>query len=191
VRALAGIEPPRAGVVRFPRQTRVAIANDSEPLTVAFERGPDLVLVDGLIDHLSAHAEREAWVRIASERERGASVLLATTSADVAYRSDRVSLAMWNKEELYREIDRVRQRMHDLVRDVLDLMDARPRAPGATRARELRRLRMAASALLSELQRLTRSGDDVLLTDTPAPPATSDELSDRALDALIESGEDG
>lgn len=189
VRALAGVDPPRAGVVHLFDDARVVIANEASPLAAAFDLQPDLVLVDGLVDHLGPHAEREAWVRMASERERGASVLLATASADVAYRCDRVSLAMWEKDELFREIDSVRHRMHGLVRDVLETADER-KAPGAYLAREIRRLSMAARALLAELRRFMSSREDLVQMHTAAVDVASELVSDHVLDALIADGDE-
>jgi hypothetical protein len=109
--------------------------------------------------------------------------------ADVAYRCDRVSLAMWEKDELFREIDSVRSRMHGLVREVVEPADVR-KPPGAYMAREIRRLGMAARALLVELRRFMSSREDVVHMHTVAADMASELLSDRVLDALIADGDE-
>jgi ABC-type iron transport system FetAB ATPase subunit len=81
LRALGKLEPPRAGAVRHAPRTRVAIA-PSEILgeVLASRPEPDLLLVDAL----GEGDPRSLWSRLAAERARGATVVVATEIEDQA-----------------------------------------------------------------------------------------------------------
>lgn len=143
LRALAGLDAPRGGQVRVPRRKRIVLAGTGAPLAAALSPDPDLVVLDAG----NEHSPGDTWTRIAYERARGTSFLVGTSSVDLAYRSDRVSLAEWDPSAATLTMSRYAQEFVAIVEACRDRYD-----PAV--AAELRRLNRAARDVLAEQQRL-------------------------------------
>jgi ABC-type cobalamin/Fe3+-siderophores transport system ATPase subunit len=185
LRTLAGLNPPRRGAVRFNGAPRVSLAVGAESTIDAFNDRPDLVVFDGLVD-IEGRAERDAWTRIASERERGTAIVVATVSVEQAYRSDRVALAMWGSVDFTRELRRLALRMHDLITEAMDGLSMTSIDHIRTRRiGELQRLTHASRHLLGEARSCMRSPDDLVRVEEAAAELASVSLDDRVLESLV------
>jgi hypothetical protein len=151
LRALAGRDRPRSGVVRFAEALHIALVSPESARAEAFVTRPDVVVLDGLGEVHDNVTERDAWIRLAAERERGTAIVLATTVVEHAYRGDRVTLAMWTAEDFTRELLRLSARMQQLVDEALELLGTPcPSSERWDRVRELERLTRASCDLLHQ-----------------------------------------
>jgi len=192
LRALAGLNPPCKGAVRFTGAPRIYLAFGGASTTVAFDDQPDLVVFDGLVDIESGRAGRDAWARIASERERGTAIVVATASVEQAYRSDRVTLAMWSSDDCTRELLRLSRRMQSLLGDAMDGLGKASSDPiGSGRIRELQRLTRASRHLLGEARSSVRSPNERLRVEEVAAELASVSLDDRILESLVARVDEG
>lgn len=182
LRVLAGIEPPNAGQVRLRDGCRVALARPPD-LPDVLETSADLVLLDATSDDLTL----DAWVRLATERERGIAAVVATTSPTHAYRCDRVVLAAWDPSALLSALESLASGLHDATRDLL--RDAtRPRR-AAVLAMELQRGTRAARDLIAHARAIVRSADERLRLSELSATAAGAMLDERILEKLIAEAE--
>lgn len=190
LRALAGVERPVTGNVRYRTQApRVALVG-SGSVSDAFDSQPELLLIDGETGGARDDEGRGLWARLAAERECGMAVVIATEVEEQAYRSDRVSLAMWQPEDLVRALETLSGRMHQLTNVFLDLLKASQQAPTAAVAARLRRLSQAAKDLLAEWRRQAHDTEEVLRVLRIGSDLAADSVDDRVLEALIAQSQD-
>jgi hypothetical protein len=186
LRVLAGLDTTVAGEVRFPCHGRVVVAATGQPLSDALSKQPDLVLLDAASDV----GDHNMWARLASERALGTSFVIATSSLAQAYRSDRVSLVSWGMNELTRtSTELVRQIASQTHEFLAVLAEGQPRRSGALAA-DLRRLIVGSRALLSEMRRRARAGEEMVAWHTAAWRLARVSLNDRLLDAAIAEAQD-
>ena len=188
LRALAGVDAALAGEVRLLRHGRIRIATSETPLSAVLSSRPDLVLLDAV----EPSADRSMWARLARERARGTSFVVATASVDQACRSDRVSLASWEMDELTRAMQELVRRMNSQVQEFLAVLgDARARRLEArSMAADLRRLKVGSQALLAEMQRCARARQELVAVRGAAAQVAAASVSDRLLDAVIDEAEE-
>lgn len=181
LRALAGVDAPSAGEVRFPRPGRVVLATQGMSLSDVLASRPDLVLVDAANDAL----DRRAWARIAAERAGGTSFIIATASVDEAYRADRVSLVAWELAELTRAIQELARRMNSDVQEFLAVLEESQHGRTAPLASELRRLNAGARALLAEMRRRAHAVEDRLALQNAAAQVAVASVDENVLETVI------
>jgi hypothetical protein len=186
LRALAGLEAPFAGEVRFPCRARVRVAATARELSNALSAQPDLVL----LDVANATADHDTWARLASERALGTSFVVATSSLDQACRGDRVSLASWSVYELARTLTELLDQMAVQTRDFLAVhAQGHARRSGALAA-DLRRLKIGSHALLREMRRHARAGAETATWHAAVWRFAHISLDDRVLDDAIADAQD-
>jgi hypothetical protein len=166
LRVLAGLESPRAGRVRsHTSPSRVALVEPDDDLDRKLGDGPELVLVDGALDGLDVTRGRAAWDRLSRESTCGTAILVATSSAERAYRTDRLSLALWPEGELMHEFGRLQKLMQARLSEFSALVKTQ-RNHGTSSCEdwihgELLRLTRAARDIAREASHISRSRDDV------------------------------
>jgi hypothetical protein len=187
LRALTGVEPSRSGSVLHPGKVPHVALVGSRSLSDAFESQPDLLLVDGTFDAaLEPEPEGRAfWARLAAERECGTAIILATESEEQAYRSDRVTLAMWDGLDVTKALEGLSRRMHRLTIEFLRLIERSEVVPTAMVAVILRRLNRAAKDLLAEGRRLIRDSEQVVEMARLASDLAADSVDDSVLETMI------
>jgi hypothetical protein len=190
LRVLAGMAQPREGAVRYPGSPpRVAIAVGGWPH--GCEPEADLVLIDGLMEAANDGEARETWARLAGQREQGTSIVLATSLEEDAYRSDRVSLAMWSSDEAMRAARRLHESLHALVVAFLRVTERGKATPNAALAAQVRRLSRAARDLIAEGRRKARDSEQLVSVKQLASELSGDLMDERFLDAMIAQERDG
>ncbi len=182
LRALAGLDATVAGEVRFPGRGRIVLATPGSPLSDALSARPDLVL----LDTLDKGADHSTWVRIATERARGTSFVVATESADQAARSDRVSLASWETDELTVAMQELARQMTSHVQEFLAVLGEARHRRTSSLAVELRRLNAVARALNGEVRRYTRAKAGQSASEAAEERFASVSVGDGVLDAVID-----
>jgi hypothetical protein len=189
LRVLAGMSQPRAGALSYSggNQPRAAIALGGWPR--GFQPQAELVLIDGLLE-ATKDAALETWAQLASEREQGTSIIVATSSEVQAYRTDRVSLAMWSCDEAMRAARKVHDDLHAMVAEFLRLTRRGRAAPNAGIAMQLRCLARAAEDLLAESRKTACDVVQERSVKQIASELTRDPLDAQVLDALL-AKEDG
>jgi hypothetical protein len=188
LRVLAGLDRPRAGHVEMPSGTvRVVVCPPGGTLADTLGSPFDVALIDDAPAPANDRAVRDSWARIASERERGATIVVATSREEQAYRSDRVSLAMWDEAALRQAYSRLSRGISTLVGEFLELFEAGRDAPNAAVALRLRRLNMAARDLVREGRKHPRAWREM---QALAGPLASQQLDDRVLEAVIRGAQD-
>lgn len=158
-----------------------------ERLVEAAAARPDVLLIDGLLDHDDVAIVAEHWKTLDAARDCGI-VVLATTLAEAAFRCDRVVLSEWSADELRSEIVRIQALVHSLVGELLEMLSAGSPARGAVTAARVKRLAAAARSLVGEMWRQAGTQDEVILARRFATEVAAEALSDRVLDALIAGG---
>jgi hypothetical protein len=183
LRALAGVDPAVAGEVRLMHDKRIRVATSGGLLSSVLASRPDLVLLDAVDES----ADRAMWERLATERARGTSFVVATASLDQACRGDRVSLASWQMEELTRAMQDLVRQMNSQVHEFLAVLgDTRPRSMEAgSRAGDLRRLNAGARALLTEMRRCAYAAEELRAVQCASAEIAGASVSERLLDAII------
>jgi hypothetical protein len=188
MRVLAGLERPRAGRVEWPSgPVRVVMSAPGSTLVDALGSPFDVALIDDAPAPANDRPSRDSWARIAGEREAGATIVVATSREEHAYRSDRVSLAMWDEATLRNAYLRLSRGMSALVNEFLDLLEAGKEASNAAVALRLHRLNQAARDLVHEGRKHTRAWQEL---QKLAGPLASQQLDDRILEAVIRRGQD-
>lgn len=186
LRALAGLDATVAGEVRFPGRRRILLATPGPPLSDALSSHPDLVVLDA-----EQGADHSTWVRLATERARGTSFVVATASVDQASRSDRISLASWEMDELTRAIQELVRQMTSQVQEFLAVLgEGQQHHRSASLAADLRRLNVGSRALLGEMRLCARDREDHLVCETAEEHIAGASVSDRLLDAVIAETQD-
>jgi energy-coupling factor transporter ATP-binding protein EcfA2 len=188
LRVLAGIDAPRSGDVRTSVDpSRVAFVGEGTSLSDRLAMRPDVVVIDGAFDQLEPRLQREAWVRLASERACGTAVIVGTTNAQQAYRSDRVALAMWNREDVVRKFMRLQIEMQDRVSEFMMLVGTAVEDPGQkiSRAAELMRLNREARDLTREALRLARTAAELREARNYGVDLVHSSLDDRVLERIV------
>ncbi len=181
LRVVAGLERPRAGRVSMPDgPVRVTMSVRQRMASEA----SDVMLVDEAVDDLQAPG---AWARIAAERERGATVVISTSREEQAYRSDRVSLVMWDAASVQEAFERLNRRMSSLVTEFLTMLEAGRDAPNAAAALRLYRLNRAARDLLREAGKYRFSLEQMRAMRA----LSSQQVNDRVLEAAIRKAYEG
>jgi hypothetical protein len=186
LRALAGLDAAVAGEVRLRGPGRVVVATTASALSDALSMQPDLVLLDAANDY-----DHNVWARIASERALGTSFVIATSSLDQACRSDRVSLASWDLDELKGTMVQLVRQMTRATKELLAVLgEGQPRRSGALAA-DLRRLNVGSRALLAEMRRCARTEDEQVAWHSALWKLTRVALDDRVLEAAVEEAQEG
>jgi hypothetical protein len=189
LRVLAGQESPRRGKVRFRGSGRVALVGPGASRAEPLAGRPDLVILDGFPDTGDRESERDAWAWLASERERGAAVVLATDRVEQAYRSDRVALAEWLPEDLTAELLRISYSIQGLLDPLLGILEVGPRLGDRSGLRDLQRLTHAARDLLREARALVRGSSARVEVEEVGAALAGVSLDDRVIDSLIACAE--
>jgi hypothetical protein len=190
LRALAGLDAPRGGVVHGTGAPRVVLVSPGTSRAPEFSAQPDVVVLDGLADVDHGRGEHDAWARLAGERERGTAIVVATTSVEQAYRSDRVTLAQWNPIDLDRELWRLLRCIRGLVADSLELFARPAYAPGRSSVSDLWRLTRAARHLLVEARSLASNRDEKRHVEEVGAELAGVSLDDNVLESLVSKIED-
>jgi hypothetical protein len=180
---LAGTTRPGSGEVRHRPGSRLVLAHAGAPLERAFQPSVDGVLLDATDGDVSL----DAWVRVATGRARGATVIVLTHSATDAYRCDRAVLAMWSASELLAALDSLVATMQGATSDLLAGASSPRRA--ALLAVELQRGNRAARDLIHLTRRMAPSQDDRLRLLDLAGRAAAVMLDERVLEKLIGEGD--
>jgi hypothetical protein len=181
-RVLLGDAHPSAGEVRRRAGARVALVRADESMERAFLPSVDLALVDATGRGLSL----DTWVRLATERARGAGVVVLTHSVADAYRCDRAVLALWSISELLSALDSVVEAAQGATRDLL--AGAAPRRTGVL-AVELQRASRAVRDLIDLARRMAHIEEDRLRLQVLAAAASGVLLDERVLEDLIAESE--
>jgi hypothetical protein len=158
LRVLGGLERPRAGRIDTPSgPVRVAMSAPgstvADVLRIVDAVGSmfDVVLIDDAPGPANDRPIDQSWTRLTGQRARGATIVVATSREEQAYRSDRVSFAMWGEPDLRRAaVLKHSERMGMLATEFLRLLEASKVAPTADVAASLRRLNLAARDVLRE-----------------------------------------
>ena len=187
LRALAGIDHPRAGAIHYAKQAPRTALVESQSLSSAFEARPELLLVDAEPSGALDDETRSLWARLAAERECGTAIIVASDIEEQAYRSDRVSLAMWQAIDLITALERLGRHMHQLTASFLELSK---HAPTAAVASQMRRLNRAAKDLLAEGRRQAQEPEQVVEVLRVASELAAVSVDDRVLDTLVAQSED-
>jgi hypothetical protein len=145
----------------------------------------DVVLIEDTAVASNDRQVRDAWARIASERERGLAIVFATTHVEQAYRSDRVSFAMWDESRLVAGFRRLSDGMTSLVDDFLRVFEAGKGSPTAALALRLQRLNRAARDFDGEARRHAWAR-----MRGAAAELASRQVNDRVLEAAIRNARD-
>jgi hypothetical protein len=185
LRVLAGLDAAVAGEVRFPARGRIVVATKGQ-LSDALSMQPDLVLLDAANDA----GDHNMWARLASERALGTSFVIATSSLDQAYRSDRVSLASWEIYELTLTMAELVRQITDQTREFLALQGKGQILRRGALAADLRRLQAGSRAILAEMSRCARPGEETIALHTAAWRLARVYLNDRVLDGAVAEAQD-
>lgn len=186
LRALAGFDAPRAGHLRVPQRRRIVLASTGETLSAALSSQPDVVVLDAE----ERTTDRNTWARIAGERALGTSFVVATSSVDHAYRSDRVCLAGWDALALSNAVAGLGRRMTSHVQEFLAVLGEYGHRGGPVLAADLLRLNRAVRDLIAEMRHLSYSSEqrcDVQRTEADLAAVTVDE---KVLRSVIADAED-
>lgn len=186
LRTLAGFDAPRAGRLRVPERRRVVLASTGDTLSAALSSEPDVVVLDAE----ERTTDRNTWARIASERALGTSFVVATSSVDQAYRSDRVCLAGWDPLALSKAVSEIAHRMTSDVQEFLAVLGEYRHRGGPVLAAELLRLNRAARDLVAEMRRLSRSHEERWEIQRTAADLAAVAVNDSVLQSVIAEGED-
>jgi energy-coupling factor transporter ATP-binding protein EcfA2 len=158
LRVLTGVDRPAAGRVDMPSgPVRVAaspvgasLSALAVPAAGALATGYDLVLIEDPPSPTNDRQASDLWARFSAERERGAAIVIATSSVEQAYLGDRVSLTMWDHAHLLDACLQLGVTMHALVDEFLRLLEEGRSASSAAVAGRLKRLNQAARDLAAE-----------------------------------------
>jgi hypothetical protein len=180
--AIVGDAWPGPGEIRRRTGCRVALAHPGS-LDQAFRASADLVLLDAT----GREVGLDGWVRLATERERGASVIVVTHSAMDAYRCDRSVLAMWSLSELLSALDSLVGDMQEATRDLV--AGTSPPRRAAVLAVELQRGNRALRDLIDLARRMARSQEDRLQLSELTGRAAGVTIDERVLEKLIAQAE--
>jgi hypothetical protein len=182
-RIIAGEARPGSGGVRRRAGSVVSLVRADASMAQAFRRTVDLVLVDATGRDVST----DTWVRLATERAQGTSIVVATRSAKDAYRCDRTVLAIWTLSELLAALDSLAEEQARATRDLL--AGASPPRRVAVLAVDLVRGNRALRDLIDLGRRMARSQDDRLRLQELTARAAGVMLDDRILETLIAQAE--
>jgi hypothetical protein len=185
LRALAGFDAPRAGSIRTSDRRRIVLASTGETLSAALTSAPDVVVLD--IDERTT--DRNTWARIASERALGTSFVVATSSVDHAYRSDRVCFAGWDAAALSSAFSALARRMTSQVQEFLAVLGEYRRRGGSELAADLLRLNHAGRDLLAEMRRLPRSSEYQRILQRTAADLAAVAIDEKVLHSVIADAE--
>jgi hypothetical protein len=185
LRAMAGLDAPVGGEVPFPVPSRVVLATPGRGLSEALSSAPDLVLLEA-----DPEPDRNTWARLASERERGTSFVIATANVEQAYRCDWVALATWEIDDLVLAVRDLALRMTSAVQEFLALLQEAETRRTVVLAADLRRLKAGARALLSEMRRRVSGANDRVALQSVVADVAGVWLDDRVLDAVIAEAQD-
>lgn len=185
---LAGLQPPRTGKVSMP--SGPMLLRVSNTVDEALSSPADVVLINEARPPANDDVVRDSWARIAGERERGTTIIVATSCEEQAYRSDRVSLAMWDESMLRDALLRLSRSMGSLVAEFLAVFDAEKNAPSIAIASRLRRLNHAARDLLQESRKHARSLERMQAMRALSAELAGNQLDDRVLEAVIDRADD-
>jgi ABC-type multidrug transport system ATPase subunit len=186
LRALAGFDAPRAGRLSMPQRRRIVLASTGETLSAALSSEPDVVVLDA--DERTT--DRNTWARIAGERALGTSFVVATSSVEHAYRSDRVCLAGWDRLALSKATSTLASRMSTEVRELLAVLGQCQHRGDSALAAELLRLNRAARDLLAEMRRLSRSREERSDLQRTAADLAAVAVDEKVLHSVIADAED-
>jgi hypothetical protein len=162
------------------------IADTARPLSEALTVQPDLVLLDAANDL----ADRNTWARLASERALGTSFVVATANLDLACHGDRVSMASWDMVELTCAVTELLRRMTSQTQEFLAGVGQASCRRSGSLAADLRRLNTGSRALLAEMRRCARAGEEVVAWHAASSQVANVSLNDRVLDAAIADAQD-
>ncbi len=183
LQVLSGLAPPQAGKVEMPSgPVRVAMVRRGETPSDVRNPAPDILVVDDPVPPANDREIHDSWARLATERARGSTIILATSVEEQAYRGDRVSLAMWDEIELRDAYMRLGKHMTSLVGEFLHLFEEGKRSSYASVAQDLQRLNQAARDLVRE-GRSYRDGWRLL--SAVSRELASQQIDDRVLRAAI------
>jgi hypothetical protein len=182
VRVIAGHAPPRDGEVRRRIGARIAVARLDGSLEQAL-KSADLVVLDADSGDMSL----DEWMRLAVERELGASVIVVTTLVMQAYRCDRVVLALWSVPDVLSALDALATNMLGAARELLT-EDRMPRRV-AVLAADLLRGNRACRDLIGHAKRAAGDAEERLRVSELAARAAEAMLDDRILENLIAQAE--
>jgi hypothetical protein len=186
LRVLAGLDRPRAGRVDMPLGfVRVAMIGIGSTVGDAFGSAPDAVLFDDPPAAANDRQDHDHWARLAAERERGTTIIVATSREEQAYRSDRVSLAMWDEVTLRGTYQRLSQRVSLLVDEFLRLLDQGNRSSYRSVALRLMQLNHATRDLIDEGRRHSHSLQQWRALSSFSKELAGQQLDDGVLESLI------
>lgn len=186
LRALAGFDAPRAGHLRIPERRRIVLASTADTLSTALSSEPDVVVLDAE----EQTTDRNTWARIASERALGTSFVVATSSIDHAYRSDRVCLAEWDVLALSKAVSTIASRMTSDVQEFLAVLGEYRHRGGPVLAAGLLRLNHAARDLVAEMRRISRSNEERSEIRRTAADLAAVAIDEKVLNSVIAEAED-
>ena len=150
----------------------------------------DVLLIDDQPAAANDYQDRESWLRIAGERARGTTVVVATSREEYAYRGDRVTLAVWEDAQLEEALWAASRRIEERIDEFLCLSADGHVMPSASIAVRLRRLNQAVRDLLKEASRRSRSRHETRRLQDLHRELTSQQIDDRVLDAVIRQAYD-
>jgi hypothetical protein len=182
-RVVSGDAQPGAGEARRRAGSHMALVHPDAPLEKDLRPFVDLVLVDATGRELTL----DTWVRLATERAHGASIVVLTHAVADAYRCDRVVLALWSISELLSALDSLVEEMQAATRDLI--ANTSPPRRAAVLAVELQRGNRAVRDLIDLARRLARVEEDRLRLQDLAGGAASLMLDERVLEKLIAEAE--
>lgn len=186
LRALAGLDETGSPEARLAARGPVVIATLGQPLFEALSAQPALVLLDVAHDVV----DRNVWALLASERALGTSFVVATSRVDQACRSDRVSLASWSMGELVLTMTELLREMTSRAEEFRAVVEERRHARAGSMAAELRRLNVGSRALLAEMRRCARSGEETIALRVATARVAGVAVSDHVLDEFIAEAQD-
>jgi hypothetical protein len=186
LRALAGLDATGSPEVRLSGRGSIVVTTLGQPLIDALSAQPAVVLLDVAHDV----ADRNVWALLASERAFGTSFVVATSRVDQACRADRVSLASWTMGELVLTVTELLCEMTSRAQEFRAVVGERRRARTDALSAELRRLNVGSTALLAEMRRCARAGEETIALRVATARVAGVSVSDRVLDEFIAEAQD-
>jgi hypothetical protein len=180
---ILGRVPSLSGELRLRPDTRTAIAGPNELLGGAFDPVAALLLVDAS----GSDPSLDTWMRLALERERGASIVVVTASAMQAYRCEQVALAMWSLPELLSALESLVGTIGRATHTLLGT--ACTPARSAALALDLERANRAVRDLLERARGAATAVEDRLRVSDLAAGAAAVMLDERLLERWIDEAE--